>query len=192
MNRRQLLRGGAVAAAGGVATLAGVRTLADTADAQASADLSITDDEVTLDEDESVAAVELAADVEWAFDVPDGSTPDETVVEIAAAEADTTLETLESERLSTFFLADSGTETFDADLLGAGVLDADALAPDEDGDRVTDVDVEARMRVENTDGDVIASDDSRDTATITVERDTTDADEHGDVGGTGDLTVTVE
>ena len=192
MNRRTLLRAAAVSTAGAGAAVLGLRAGSDSADAQATADLSITDDAATLDEDESVVAVELAADVEWAFDVPEGSTPDETVVEIAAAEADSDLETLDSERLSTFFLADSGTESFDVDLLDAGVLDGDGLAPDEDGERDTDVDVEARMRVENTDGDVIASDDSRDTATVTVERDTTNADEYGDVGGTGDLTITVE
>ena len=192
MNRRQLLRAAAVSTAGAGAAVLGLRAGSDSADAQATADLSITDDAATLDEDESVVAVELAADVEWAFDVPEGSTPDETVVEIAAAEADSDLETLDSERLSTFFLADSGTESFDVDLLDAGVLDGDGLAPDEDGERATDVDVEARMRVENTDGDVIASDDSRDTATVTVERDTTNADEFGDVGGTGDLTISVE
>jgi hypothetical protein len=78
------------------------------------------------------------------------------------------------------------------DLLAAGVLSADTLTPDTDGEQATDVTVEARLVVENSDGDVLARDAAADTATVTVERDDYTASEYGDVGGSGGLTLVVE
>ena len=84
--------------------------------------------------------------------------------------------------------AETDTETFDVDLVAAGVLDADALAPD-DGERATDVTIEARMRVENGGGDVLAESSASDVATVTLERETVDVAEYGEVGGSGSLLI---
>ena len=74
------------------------------------------------------------------------------------------------------------------DLVGEAVLEADALAP-ADGELATDVTVEARMRVENGGGDVLAKSSATDVATVTVERETVDVTEYGDVGGSGSLVI---
>lgn len=84
------------------------------------------------------------------------------------------------------FTEASGEESLEAGLLGE-VVDASALAPAE-GERETTISVEARMRVENGDGDVLAEATATDSAPVTVER-TTEATEYGSVGGSGELTV---
>ena len=52
--------------------------------------------------------------------------------------------------------------------------------------------VEARLRVENADGDVLARETTSDTATLTVTRDGVDASAFGEVGGGGSLTISTE
>jgi len=71
-------------------------------------------------------------------------------------------------------------------LLGE-VVEASALAP-ADGERETTIDVEARLRVENSSGEVLAEATATDTAPVTVER-TASASEYGSVGGSGSLTI---
>ena len=83
---------------------------------------------------------------------------------------------------------ETDTDSFDLDLIGEGVLDADALAPD-DGELATDVTVEARMRVENGGGDVLAESSTSNVATVTLERETVDVTEYGEVGGSGSLII---
>ena len=74
------------------------------------------------------------------------------------------------------------------DLVDAAVLDADALAPD-DGERATEVTIKARMRVENGGGDVLAKSSASDVATVTLERETVDVAEYGEVSGSGSFVI---
>ena len=52
--------------------------------------------------------------------------------------------------------------------------------------------VEARLRVEQSDGSVLAKETASDTAPVTVERDGLTASEYGEVGGSGSLTIETE
>jgi len=52
--------------------------------------------------------------------------------------------------------------------------------------------VEARLRVENSGGDVLARETTSDTATLTVTRDGVEASEYGAVGGDGSLSISTE
>ena len=109
-------------------------------------------------------------------------------LELAAAEAGAELEAVDSTERAELFPEASGEESLSGDLVAAGVLDAAAIAPD-DGERETDVDVEARLVVENGSGEVLARDTATDSATVTVERDSIVAGEYGEVGGAGGLSI---
>jgi hypothetical protein len=54
------------------------------------------------------------------------------------------------------------------------------------------VTVEARLRVESSDGSVLARETASDTAPVTVERDGLEASAYGQVGGDGGLTIETE
>jgi hypothetical protein len=54
------------------------------------------------------------------------------------------------------------------------------------------VTVEARLRVENSAGDVLAREASTSEPTLTVTRDGVEASEYGSVGGDGSLTIATE
>ena len=73
-------------------------------------------------------------------------------------------------------------------LIDAGAVDAAALAP-ESGERETTVTVEARLRVEDAAGEVLARESASDTAPLTVEVDGLEASAYGSVGGSGELTI---
>lgn len=189
MNRRTLLRGAGVAGAGGLATLLGLRVATDPTDAQASTTLDVTGDRATVSEGGSVSAVWLDLDVDWSYSLPDGVQPSTVVVEIAAAEAGADLQVVTSAESAELFAEADGSESVSVDLLESGVLDGDGLAPDS-GERATDVSVESRLRVENSDGEALASASALDSATVTVEREVEiDPEEYGAVGGEGGLTV---
>ena len=189
MRRRTLLRGAGVAGAGGLATLLGVRVASDPTDAQASTTLDVTGDRATVSAGGSVSAVWLDLDVDWSYSLPDGLQPSTVVVEIAAAEADGDLQVVESAESAELFAEADGSESISVDLLDAGVLDGDGLAPDS-GERATDVTVESRLTVENADGEALATAEAADSATVTVEREVEiDAAEYGEVGGEGGFTV---
>jgi len=161
-------------------------SLAGESDAQAALTLDVTGDSATLGADESVTALTLAVDIEWAYDVPDSARPSTVVVELAAAtdsEEPTVVASAESAEL---FTEAEGSESLEAGLLSE-VVDADALAP-ADGERETVVSVEARLRVENSGGEVLAEATATDTAPVTVER-TAEASAYGSVGGSGSLTI---
>ena len=187
MNRRSFLRGSAAAVGGAGATLAGVRVASRTVSADATTTLDVADDRTMLDGDGAVAAVWLVLDVEWAYDLPNGRTPEAVVVDLAAG-VDGDLDVVATAESPELFAESSGSESFDVDLLDAGVLDADALAPD-DGERATEVTIEARMRVENGGGDVLAESSTTDVATVTLERETVDVAEYGEVAGSGSLVI---
>jgi len=185
MRRRALLRASAAAVGGGAAT-AGLVSLAGDGEAQAALALDVTGDSATLGADESVTALTLSVDIEWAYDVPDSAAPSTVVVELAAAtdgDAPTVVASAESAEL---FTEAEGTESLEAGLLGE-VVDAETLAP-ADGERKTTIDVEARLRVESSSGEVLAKATATDTAPVTVER-TASASEYGSVGGDGSLTI---
>jgi len=91
------------------------------------------------------------------------------------------------------FLEESGSETFEVDLLEAGALDAAALVPDAAGDSVTtEVVVGAELRVVDTAEMVIAAASKTDTATVTVGKSDYNPDEYGDLAGVGNVTVQTE
>lgn len=184
MRRRQLLRASAAAVGGGGAALAGVRLSGD-AGAQTALTLSTTGDGVTLGTDDSVTGVRLDADIDWAYDLPDGARPETVVVELAAGtDSVSVVASAESAQL---FTDATGSESFDVGLVSEGVLDAATLAP-EAGERVTEVIVEARLRVEGASG-VLARETARETASLTVGRDGVNASAYGSVGGEAGLTI---
>ena len=188
MNRRTLLRGGALAAGGGLATLAGLRLSSEEASAASTA-LDVAGDQALVDSDGDLAAVWLDCDVEWAYELPDGVQPSTVVVELAAAEAGESLAVVDSAESAEMFLQADGEESFEVDLLAEGVLSADAITPDS-GERSTDVEVESRLFVENAGGDVLAQASATDTATLSIERVIElDPEEYGSVGGSGALTI---
>lgn len=188
MNRRTVLRSGAVATAGGLATLAGLRFSSEEASAASTA-LDVAGDQALVDSDGDLAAVWLDCDVEWAYELPDGVQPSTVIVELAAAEAGESLTVVDSADSAEMFLQADGEESFSVDLLAEGVLSADAITPDS-GERSTDVEVESRLFVENADGTVLAEADASDTATLSIERAIElDPSEYGSVGGSGGLTI---
>jgi hypothetical protein len=187
MKRRTLLRTSAAAVGGSAAALAGVELASDEASAETALALDIAGDSATVGTDESVTALRLSADVEWAYDLPDSAAPSTAIVELAAGvESVSVVDTAESAQL---FVASDGEEGFDVDLLG-DVLEASAITP-ESGSRETTVTVEARFRVEDADGDVLAREVASDTAPVTVEREAAPATEYGDVGGSGEVTIEI-
>ena len=211
MNRRTLLRASALAVGGGGAGAAVVAAGSDDAGAQTALVLDVAGDSATLGADERVTALTLDAEIEWAYDLPDAASPETVVVEIAAgtdsvtvvdsaesASPDTVIvelaagvddvTTLESAESAQLFTSAEGSESFDVDLLSEGVVDAAALTP-ESGSRETSVTVEARLRVEDADGEALARETASDTAPVTVERDGLDASAYGSVGGSGELTI---
>ncbi|UXF50935.1 MAG: hypothetical protein HQRvContig03_14 [Haloquadratum phage sp.] len=161
-------------------------SLADDSEAQAALTLDVTGDSATLGADESVTALTLSVDIEWAYDLPDSASPSTVVVELAAATDGETPTVVASAESAELFTEAEGTESLEAGLLGE-VVDADALAPGS-GERETTIDVEARLRVENSGGDVLAEATATDTAPVTVER-TAEASEYGSVGGSGAVTI---
>jgi len=90
------------------------------------------------------------------------------------------------------FTEADGSESFDVGLLEEGAIAASDVEPDGTGERETDVTVEARLRVENADGDLLATETTSDTATLSVTRDGVTASEYGAVGGSGSLTISTE
>ena len=187
MNRRTVLRGAALTAAGGGVTALALSS-APEGEAQASTTLDVAGDRATIGPDGSVAAVTLAVDVGWAYELPEGRQPEVVRLELAAAEAGEGLQVVDSTERAELFPEASGEESLSGDLVAAGVLDAAAIAPAE-GERATEVDVEARLEVANGAGEVLARDTASDSATVTVERDAIEAGEYGEVGGSGGLSI---
>ena len=77
-----------------------------------------------------------------------------------------------------------GSESFEVDLLGAGVVDSEQLL--DDGEQT--VAIEARLFVES-DGGLLAREIVSDEATVTVDVDELDVDEFGELSGSGSLTI---
>ena len=185
MKRRDLGRYVAVGVGGAGATLAGLQAT-DEAAAQAALTLDVAGDSATLGADESVTALSLSVDVNWQYDLPDSAAPSTVIVELAAATGGEP-EVVASAESAQLFVEAEGSESFDVDLLG-DVVSASELAPSS-GSRETTVTVEARLRVESDGGDVLARASARDTAPVTVDRESAPASEYGSVGGSGSLTI---
>lgn len=179
MRRRTLLRLGGAAAVG--ASLATVG-LSKPSAAQTALSLSIAGTERELSPDDAIAAVQLDCTVEWAYELPDGVTPEVVVVELAAGSGDGLTTVASSESPSLFGEAD-GSESFSADLLSAGVLTTDQVRAS------VEVDVEARLRVEDSTGDVLARETATDSATVSAETTGLNATQYGEVGGSGELRI---
>lgn len=192
MNRRTLLRLGAAAVGGSAATAAGVTVAADPASGQTGLALDVAGDSATIATDGTVTAVSLDIDVEWAYDLPDPTSPETVIVEVAAGTDADSLTVVGSAESAQLFTDADGSESFDVGLLAQDALDASALTPDGAGTRETSVTVEARLRVESSGGDVIARETSSATATLTVTRDGVEASEYGAVGGSGSLSISTE
>ena len=191
MHRRTLLRLGAAAVGGSAATAAGV-TVAGSATGQTGLTLSVAGDSATIGTDGSVSAVTLDLDVEWAYDLPDETAPSTVVVEVAAGTAADKLTAVATAESAQLFTEASGSEAFDVGLIQQDAIAATDVEPDGTGERETDVVVEARLRVENAGGDVLARETTSDTAVLTVTRDGVEASEYGAVGGSGSLTISTE
>lgn len=183
MRRREALRASAAALGGAGATLAGLRLGSRRSTAETALSLDVAGDKTTLGSDESVEAVMLDVSVEWAYELPDGATPDTLVVEIAAGEDSP--EVLDSEDSAQMFGEADGEESFETDLVEAEVLSAAAL----EDEKEVEVEIEARMRVEDADGEALARESTGDSATVSVEVDSVEAADYGEVGGSGELRI---
>ena len=179
MNRRQFL--GSVGAAGG-ASLAALAVVPDDAAAQTDLELEIADDHAQLDVGDAIAAVWLDLSVEWAYELPNGSSPETVVVEIAAGVDEPEL--VEFAEQPTLFNESDGSESFEVDLLGAGVIDGDQLL--DEGEQT--VEIEARLFVEAGDA-LLAREVVSDEATVSVDVDELDVDEFGELSGSGSLEI---
>jgi len=191
MNRRTLLRVAAGAVGGGAATAAGL-SVATGGAAETALSLAVDGDSATLATDGSVSAVTLDLDVEWQYELPAETSPSTVLVEVAAGPADGSVTVVASAESAQLFVEADGTEAFDVGLISEGALAASDVEPDGTGERETDVVVEARLRVENSGGTVLARESTSDTATLTVTRDGVEASEYGQVGGSGSLTISTE
>jgi len=191
MNRRALLRVAAGVLGGGAATAAGLSVATESA-AQTGLTLDVAGDSAEIGTDGSVSAVRLDLTVEWAYDLPSETSPSTVLVEVAAGPADGSVTVVGSAESAQLFVEADGTEAFDVGLIEQSALSASDVEPDGTGARETDVTVEARLRVENVDGDVLATESASDTATLTVTRDGVEASEYGQVGGDGSLSISTE
>jgi len=191
MNRRALLRVAAGVLGGGAATAAGLSVATESA-AQTGLTLDVAGDSAEIGTDGSVSEVQLDLDVEWAYDLPSETSPSTVLVEVAAGPADGSVTVVGSAESAQLFVEADGTEAFDVGLISEGALSSSDVEPDGTGERETTVTVEARLRVETADGDVLAKEATSDTATLTVTRDGVEASEYGQVGGDGSLSITTE
>jgi hypothetical protein len=187
MQRRTLLRVAAGAIGGGAATAAGL-SVATGGAAQTGLTLDVAGDSAQIGTDGSVSAVTLDLEVNWQYDLPDETAPATVIVEVAAG-TDGELTVVGSAESSQLFVEADGSESFDVGLISEGAIAASDVEPDGTGTAETDVTVEARLRVENAGGDVLARETTSDTATLTVTRDGVEASEYGEVGGSGSLTI---
>jgi hypothetical protein len=190
VNRRTLLRLAGAAIGGAGATAAGL-SVATGGAAQTGLTLDVDGDSAQIGTDGSVSAVTLDVDVEWAYDLPDETAPATVIVEVAAG-TDGELSVVGSAEISQLFVEADGSESFDVGLISEGAIAASDVEPDGTGERATEVVVEARLRVENAGGDVLARETTSDTATLSVTRDGVEASEYGAVGGSGSLAITTE
>jgi len=179
MNRRQFLT--SVGAAGG-ATLGALAVVPDRSAAETDLELNIADDHAQLDVGDCDYGVWLDLSVEWAYELPNGSSPETVVVEIAAGVDDPELVEVSEE--PTLFNSADGSESFEVDLLGAGVIDGEQLL--DDGEQT--VEIEARLFVEGGDG-LLAREIVSDDATVSVDVDELDVDEFGELSGSGSLRI---
>jgi hypothetical protein len=191
MNRRALLRIAAGVLGGGAATAAGL-SVATGGAAQTGLTLSVDGDSASIGTDGAVSAVTLDLTVNWQYDLPAETSPATVVIEVAAGPADGSVSVVASAESAQLFVEADGTETFDVGLIEQSALAASDVEPDGTGERETDVRVEARLRVENADGDALATETTSDTATLTVSRDGVEASEYGEVGGDGSLSISTE
>jgi len=190
MNRRALLRVAAGVLGGGAATAAGLSVATESA-AETALSLSVDGDSVEIGTDGSVSEVQLDLDVEWQYDLPDETSPSTAIVEVAAG-TDGDLTVVGSAESSQLFVEADGSESFDVGLIEQGAIVASDVEPSGTGERETTVTVEARLRVENSGGTVLARETTSDTATLTVSRDGVEASEYGAVGGSGSLAITTQ
>jgi len=179
MNRRQFL---ASSAAAGGATLAALAVVPDRSTAETDLALEIADDHAQLDVGDAITAVWLDVEVEWSYELPNGSSPETVVVEIAAGVDEPELVEVAEE--PTLFNEADGSESFEVDLLGAGVIDGEQLL--ETGEQT--VEIEARLFVESSDG-LLAREIVSDSATVSVDVDELDVDEFGELSGSGSLEI---
>jgi len=185
-----MLQSSAILIAGGLAG-ATLTNVTETAEA-AEADLTVTGDEVEI-RGQEVTAVWLEIDAEWAYEVPSEESPDDVTVDVLAGTDSDDLDVVDSVEARGTFLSSDGSESFEVDLVGADVVDADDLTPTDGGETVeTTVYVGVEMRLYDDSELVIAADSATDSATITVEKDDYDPNEHGSVGGAGELLVELE
>jgi hypothetical protein len=190
MNRRALLRVAAGVLGGGAATAAGL-SVATGGAAQTGLTLDVDGDSAEIGTDGAVSAVTLDLTVEWAYDLPAETSPSTVIVEVAAG-TDGDLTVVGSAESAQLFVEADGTEAFDVGLIAEGAIAAADVEPSGTGERETTVTVEARLRVENSSGTVLARETTSDTATLTVSRDGVEASEYGQVGGDGSLTIATE
>ena len=84
----------------------------------------------------------------------------------------------------TLFNSADGSESFEVDLLDAGVVDGEQLL--DDGEQT--VEIEARLFVE-ADGGLLAREIVADEAAVSVDVDELDVDEFGELSGSGSLNI---
>ena len=189
--RRRMLQSSATLLAGGVVGATAVSSIASES-AAAQAGLQINGDEVTIRGD-TIAAVTLDLTVPWSYEVPSGETPETLAIDVRAGTSEDDLQRVAGVERQELFLQNNGEERFEVGLLAEDVLAESAIVPDERGaETTTEVVVGVELQLIDDSEFVIAADSVTDTATVGIEKDDYDPSEHGDVSGSGSITISVE
>ena len=184
-----MLRGSAMLLSGGVVGAATAGSIATESVEAADTGLTVEGDSVTV-RGEAIAAVPLALNVGWAYEVPASEEPAEMELAVLAGRSESDLSVVASETSEQVFLSNSGEESFEVDLLGEGIVAADAMVPSEGGaTTATDVVVGVELTLTDPSGLVIAADSATTTATLEVTKDDYDPENHGNVTGSGSVTI---
>ena len=185
-----MLRSSAALATGGVVGAATISRIASEPAQAADTDLTVEGDSVTVRGD-AIAAVPLSLSVGWAYEVPASEEPAELTLDVLAGRSQDDLTVVASETTDQLFLSNSGEESFEVDLLGEGVVEAETMLPAERGaTTATDVVVGVELRLTDPSGLVIAADsETTTTTTLEVTKDPYDPTDHGNVTGAGSVTI---
>lgn len=176
---------------GGAAGATAVSSIASEP-AAAQAGLEISGDDVTIRGD-SVSAVTLDLTVPWSYEVPSGESPETLAIDVRAGTSENDLQRVAGIERQELFLQNSGDETFEVGLLAEDVLTESAIVPGERGaETTTEVIVGVELQLIDDSGFVIAADSATDTAAVTIAKDDYDPSAHGDVSGSGSITISVE
>ena len=193
ISRRRVLSSSATLLTGGVAGAAAVgRIASDTAAAEnAQTDFTVEGDAVTIRQGE-IVALPLTLAIEWAYALPSGKSPARAVLTATAGPSESELSPVASTETDVTFLEESGSHTFETDVLEAGGLTADGLRPPEGDTAESTIAVGSEIQVFSESDLLLAAASRVDTATVSVTVPEYDASQYGTLAGAGSVSVQVE